>query len=104
MSHKNALEEWEKIIGNYGVRPQAIWLIVKSLIKGDEPKAPAAIHGSFGLKYQTRGKATKVADCLEEQFTQHDLFDENHKRRVKAKVQALFEAADGTPLENVKTL
>jgi hypothetical protein len=38
-------------------------------------------------------KANAIADCLENQFTPHDLFDENHERRVEARVQALLEAA-----------
>jgi hypothetical protein len=47
-------------------------------------------------------KAAAIADCLENQFTPHDLCDENHKWRVEASVQALLEAADYTPLEKVK--
>jgi hypothetical protein len=40
-----------------------------------------------------------ITDCLENQFTSHDLRDETHKRRVEARVQALLEAVDDTPLE-----
>jgi hypothetical protein len=39
-------------------------------------------------------KANSIAECLENQFTSHDLCDENHERRVEARVQALLEAAD----------
>jgi hypothetical protein len=39
-------------------------------------------------------KANAIADCLENQFTPHDLCDENHERRVEARVQALLEAED----------
>jgi hypothetical protein len=35
-----------------------------------------------------------IADCLENQFTHNDLYDENHERRVKAREQALLEVAD----------
>jgi hypothetical protein len=39
-------------------------------------------------------KANVIAECLQNQFTPHDLCDENHERRVKASVQALLEAED----------
>jgi hypothetical protein len=38
---------------------------------------------------------------LENQFTLHDLCDENHKRWVEAWFEALFEAADDTTSEKV---
>jgi hypothetical protein len=40
-------------------------------------------------------------NCLENQFTRHDLRDDQHKRRVEARVQALLEAADDTALEKL---
>jgi hypothetical protein len=63
----------------------------------DGQRAPTAIHGLLGLKYHPEDKANAIADCLENQFTHHDLCDENHERRVEARVQALLEAVDINP-------
>jgi hypothetical protein len=46
-------------------------------MKWDGPKAPTAIHGRLGLKYHPKEKANAISDCLENQFTRHDLCDEN---------------------------
>jgi hypothetical protein len=73
-----SLERWETKIANTEVTPQAIWPIAKSLMKKDGPKAPTAIHGPFGLTFHPSKKANTTADCLEIQFTPHDLCDENH--------------------------
>jgi hypothetical protein len=102
MTLRMALELWKMKLGNCEATPQAIWPIVKSLIKCDEPEAPTAVHGPLGLKYQAAGKATTIADCLENQLTPHNLGDENHKQRVEARVQALLKAADNTTLEKVR--
>jgi hypothetical protein len=59
-------------------------------MKRDGPKAPAAIHGPSGLKYQPLDKANTIGDCFEIQLTSHDLRDDNHEPTV----QALLEAAD----------
>jgi hypothetical protein len=59
--------------------------------------APTTIHGLLGLKYHPEDKANTTSDCLENQFTPHDLCDENHERRVEARAQALLEAADNNP-------
>jgi hypothetical protein len=71
--------------------------IAKSLTNKDGPRAPTAFDGLFGLKYPV-DKANARADCLENQFTPHDLYEENHERRVEARVRALLEAADSDPL------
>jgi hypothetical protein len=68
---------------------------VKSLIKRDGPKAPTAILGPLVFKYQLLDKTTMIADCLENQFTPHDLCGKNHKWWVEARVKALLQAADG---------
>jgi hypothetical protein len=60
-------------------------------MKRDRPKASTAIHGLSGLEYHPLENANSIADCLENQFTPHDLYD-NHERRVEARVQALLEA------------
>jgi hypothetical protein len=59
----------------------------------DGPWAPTAIHGASGLKFHPSENANAIADCLEIQFTSHDLFDEDHERRVEARVHALLNSA-----------
>jgi hypothetical protein len=76
------------------VTPQSIWPITKSLLKSDGPRAPTAIHGPLGLNFLPLGKANAVSDCLEYQFTPHELCDENHEWWVEAGVQALLEEYD----------
>jgi hypothetical protein len=39
---------------------------------------------------------------LENQFTHHDLCDENHERRVEARVQTLLEAVDNKLPERIR--
>jgi hypothetical protein len=75
---------------------------VKFLINRDGSKTSTTIHDPLGLKYQPLEKTTTTVDCLENQFTSHDLCEESHKRRVDVRVQALIEAADDTPLEKVR--
>jgi hypothetical protein len=87
MTRRKALERWEPKIGNTEVTPQAIWPIAS-----DRPRAPTAIHGPSGRKFHLSEKANAIADCLENQFTHHDLCDEEHERRVEARVQGLLEA------------
>jgi hypothetical protein len=84
----------ETEIGNAEITPQAVWSIAKSLHKKDGPRAPTAIHGASGLQFHSSEKANAIADCLEIQFWQHDLCDENYKRRVEAAVQDLHETVD----------
>jgi hypothetical protein len=69
---------------------------VKLLIKRDGPKAPIAIHGNLGIKFNPLEKANAIADCLEKQFTPHDLCEGNHNRQVEARIQYL-EAVDINP-------
>jgi hypothetical protein len=94
MTRKKALERWETKINNTEVTPQAIWSIAKYLLKRDGTRAPTAIHGPSGLKFHPSGKANAIADCLENQFTHHDLCNENHERRVEARVQTLLESVE----------
>jgi hypothetical protein len=76
-----------------------MWPIGKSLLKREGPRAPTAIHGPSGLKFHPSEKVNAIADCLENQFTHHDLCDENHERRVEARVPALLEAVGNNPLK-----
>jgi hypothetical protein len=52
-------------------------------MKGDGPQVETVVHGPLGLKLYTLEKTNSIADCLENQFTRHDLCDENHERRVE---------------------
>jgi hypothetical protein len=61
--------------------------------------APTAIHGASGLKFYPLEKAKAIADCLEIQFTPHDLCGDNHERRVEVIVQDLLETIDTSPLK-----
>jgi hypothetical protein len=76
---------------------------MKTLLKRDGPRASAAIHGLSGLKFHPSEKANATADCLEIQFTQHDLCDKNHEWRVEARVQARLEDVDNNPSEDKTT-
>jgi hypothetical protein len=51
-----------------------MWPIAKSLLKRDGPRAPTAIHGPSGLQFHLSEKAKTIADCLENQFTENDLY------------------------------
>jgi hypothetical protein len=53
---------------------------------------------SFKPKISSVRESYAIADCLENQFTEHDLCNKNHERRVEARVQALLEAVyNNTP-------
>jgi hypothetical protein len=103
MIRKKTPEQWETKLENTELTPQAMWPIAKSLTIRDGPRAPTAIHGLLGLKYYPEDKANAIADCLANQFTPHDLCDENHEERVEARVQALLEAADNNPPQRIRT-
>jgi hypothetical protein len=102
MTRKKTLERWETKMSNTEITPQAIWPIAKSLLKRDGPRAPTAIHGASGLKFHPSDKANAIADCLEIQFTPHGLCDDNHERRVEARVQALLETEDNNPPQRIR--
>jgi hypothetical protein len=86
-----------KKIASTDVTLLAIWPIAKCLIKRNGPKVPTAVHDFFGVTFHPLEKANAIADCLENQFTPHDLCDETHEWRVVARVQALLEAVDNNP-------
>jgi hypothetical protein len=102
MTRRKALERWEIIIGDCEVTPQALGIIAKSLMKRDGPKAPTTIHGHLGITYQQNEKVNVIADCLENQFTSHDLCNENHARQVETTVQALLAYVSRTSLRKVR--
>jgi hypothetical protein len=76
---RGALEWWETKVGNSEVTLQALWPIVKSLVKRDGPRAPTAVHVPLGITYHPYEKANMTVNYLENQFTSHDPCDENHK-------------------------
>jgi hypothetical protein len=97
MTRKIAFD-WGGGICNCEFTPHSIWAIAKSLLNRGGPRTPTAIHGPLGLQFLLLGKANAIVDCLENQFTLHDLCDENHKWRVEASVQTQLEAVDKTSL------
>jgi hypothetical protein len=44
----------------------------------DGQKEPTVVHGPLGITYYPDKKSNVTADYLENQFTSHDLCDENH--------------------------
>jgi len=94
MTQQNTTERRETKISNSEVTPHAVWLFAKSLTKRGRPKAPTAIHSPSGLQIPPLEKANVIADCLENQFSQHDLCEENHEWQVVTHVQALSKAMD----------
>jgi hypothetical protein len=70
-------ETHDQELGNKDVTPQTVWLIAKSLANRDGPRAPTAIHGPLGPRFQPVDKANAIAECLEKQFTPPELCDEN---------------------------
>jgi hypothetical protein len=101
MIRRKAIERWDTKIGNSEVTHHAMWPIAKSIMRMDRRKGPTAIH-SPGLNLFLLEKANEIANCPENQFTPHDLCDEDHERQVVARVQSLTEAVDDNPSERVK--
>jgi hypothetical protein len=58
-------------------------------MKWDRAMAPAAVHAPLGIPHHPKEKANAKADSLENQFTSHDLCDENYGRYVEVRVQAI---------------
>jgi hypothetical protein len=71
-------------------------------MKRDGPKAPTALHGPSGITYHPNKNAKVNADCLENQFTSHDLCDENHEPQVETTIQALLKSVGRTSLGKVR--
>jgi hypothetical protein len=99
MIQTETFEQWETKLANTEITHQAIWPIAKSLANMGGPKAPTAINGPSGPKFQSVDKTNAIADWLEKQFAPHKLCDENHEWQVEATVQALLEAENNDPKE-----
>jgi hypothetical protein len=80
MVRREATERWGTKISNSEVTSDAIWRLAKFFMKTDRPKTPTAIHGPSGPRFLPLEKGNVTADCLENQFTPHDLCEENHER------------------------
>jgi hypothetical protein len=51
-----------------------------------------------GYEFHPFEEVNAIAGSLEMQFTTNDLCNENHERRIDARVQGLLETADNSPL------
>jgi hypothetical protein len=71
-------------------------------MKRNAPKAPTAVRGSLGITYHPKDKANVIANCSEDQFTSHEMCDENHERQVETRVKALLASVDGTTLGKIR--
>jgi hypothetical protein len=98
MVQRKAVERLETKLTNCKVTLQAIWPIAKSSTKRGGPKASSAIHGPSGTYVKPNDKANITADCLQDQFRAHGLYDCNHRRHVEAKVEGLLLPSMKTPL------
>jgi hypothetical protein len=87
-------------IGNSEVTPQALWPVVKSLWSGMDQRHQA-LHEPWEIKSPER-ESQHDAGYLENQFTSHDLCDENHEGQLETRVQVLLAFVDNTPLGKVR--
>jgi hypothetical protein len=62
MSRREELERRTPKIGIYDDTPQAMWPIVKSLMKRDGPRTSTTIHGPLGLEYHPLEITNTTAD------------------------------------------
>jgi hypothetical protein len=58
--------------------------------------------GPLGIAYLPNDKANATAGYAENQFTSHDMFDENHEPLVETTVQTLGTFIDDTPLKKLR--
>jgi hypothetical protein len=72
-------------------------------MKRDGPRVSDPIHDLLGAKYHPIEEANASAYYLGNQFTPHDLCDENHERWVEARVQALLESVDSNSPKRVRS-
>jgi hypothetical protein len=73
MARRKALEPLETKVRKCDVTPQALWPVAKSLMKKEWTKALVAVHEPLGITYHLNEKANVIVDCLENQFTTHNL-------------------------------
>jgi hypothetical protein len=68
-----------KKITNVEVTSQEICPTAESLMNKDGVRTIFAIHCPLGLKFQLLEKANAIAECVEKQFTPHDLCDDKYE-------------------------
>jgi hypothetical protein len=77
-------------------------LLRNRLRKGIGLKVPTAVHGLLRITYHPNEEGNVIADCLENQFTSHDLCEENNELRVDSGVQALLASVDDYQMKKVR--
>jgi hypothetical protein len=85
MTRRKATERWGKKKQLWG-HTSCNLASCEILYEEGRRKAQTAIHGPSGPKFLLLEKANTIADCLENQFTPHDLHDENHEWRLESKL------------------
>jgi hypothetical protein len=70
-------------------------------MKRDVPNTTTVVHGPLGITSDPNERVNVIDDCLENQFTSHDLCDENYERQVETTVQVLLASVDGNSLGKV---
>jgi hypothetical protein len=100
MARKRALERWGTKLANCEITPKKIWPIAKSLSKSCGSKVPSAFQGPLGPILYPIDRINIIADCLEDQFRGHDLYDCDHRRHMESKVKALLVFVDEDVLVN----
>jgi hypothetical protein len=71
-------------------------------MKRGGPKAPTTLLDPLGIIHHLNEKANAIMNCTEDQFTSHDLCEENHEGRVETRAQALLASAEDTMLGNIR--
>lgn len=93
MAQKGALERRETQLEKMRTHTTSKVAFCKILHKKrGRPKAPSAIHGPLCPTFYPIDKANIIADCLESQFTVHELCDCDNS--VEAKDEALLATID----------
>jgi hypothetical protein len=59
------------------------------------------MHSPLGLTNHLLEKANVISDCLEEQFTPHDLGNKDHKQWVMATFQAMLKVVDNSSSKRI---
>jgi len=73
MIQRNAIESWNTKMCNSEVTPQTVWPLANTLMKSHRLKARNSIHSLSGLIFLRLEKTNIIAECLENQFSLHDL-------------------------------
>jgi hypothetical protein len=77
-------------MAHFEIPPSEVWT-----------KGTNCINGPSDIEFHPTGKAKAIADCLGNQFIPHDSREENHEKRMEARLQALLEAVNNSPLREL---